>query len=136
MFQKQKTARRKGERFSYLILQVSAENCKYQLGVLSHGLHLDLSDLVLDLSHLLLGQGVELHSDQVADQTQHDHAVSTEDNAAAQARGNGVTHNGIVVGVAAHAEHDTGDHGCERGDQLIHEAEQVPIRPGTYLPVR
>ena len=116
-----------------MILQVSAENCKYQLGVLSHGLHLDLSDLILDLFHLLLGQGIELHSDQVADQTDHDHAVSAEDNAAAQARGNGVTHNGIVVGVAAHAEHDTGDHGCERGDQLIHEAEQGAHQAGDLL---
>ena len=31
---------------------------------------------------------------------------------------------GVVVGVAAHAEHNTGDHGCKGGDQLIHEAEQ------------
>ena len=38
-----------------------------------------------------------------------------------------------MVGVAAHAEHDTGDHGCERGDQLIHEAEQGAHQAGDVL---
>ena len=38
-----------------------------------------------------------------------------------------------MVGEAAHAEHDTGDHGSERGDQLIHEAEQGAHQAGDVL---
>ena len=42
-----------------------------KLGVLSLSLALDLSNLLLDLSHELLGQGIEVHCNQVADPANH-----------------------------------------------------------------
>ena len=79
--------------------------------VFSHGSFLDGNDLVLQFSHLFLGQGVELHGDQVADQAQDDDAVSQEDNAQTQLRGSDVTHNRVVIGETAGGKDQTGGHG-------------------------
>ena len=98
-----------------------------------HSLCLDLDNLVLDLGHLFFAQRIELHGNQVADQTDGDQAVCQEHNANTQLRGNDIAHAGVVVGKAAGSKYQTGDHGSERGNHLIHKAEQGAHQTGNIL---
>ena len=94
---------------------------------------LDGSDLLLDLFHLLLGQGVELHGDDVADQADDDHTEGQESDGVLQLGDVVLGHGGVAIGEADGGEHDGGDHGSEGGDDLIDEGEQGTHQTGQVL---
>lgn len=49
------------------------------------------------------------------------------------AAGNDIAHAGVVVGKAAGSKHQTSDHGSERGNHLVHKAEQGAHQTGNIL---